>query len=102
MGRVNRDGVKRHVAITACASRTASKTLQFLLGHACVGLLSVSADLCLAGPANSLQSLGENGVAVVVSGVHPVSIHRGQVLDLEFDEGRGQLRRVTELVGESI
>jgi hypothetical protein len=78
------------------------KTLQLLLGHLCIGLLRISADLCLARPADSLQSLGQDGVAKVVGRVHPIGIHGGQVLDLEFDERRGNLRRVAKLVGESI
>ena len=80
--------------------------LQFLFGYTCIGLgvnlLIVATDLGLAGPANSLQSLGQNGVAVVVGRVHPVSVHGGQVLDLEFNEGRTKLSGVAELVGEGI
>jgi hypothetical protein len=88
----------------ACCSRLYNRrgNLQFLFGYTCIGLLIVATDLGLAGPANGLQSLGENGVAVVVRRVHPVSVHGGQVLDLEFDEGRGELSGVAELVGEGI
>jgi hypothetical protein len=93
---------ERHNALIIRASTEGIKTLQLLLRHLCIGLLSVSADLRLARPADSLQSLGQNGVAKVVGRVHPIGIHGGQVLDLEFDERRGNLGRVAELVGESI
>jgi hypothetical protein len=79
-----------------------ANNLQFLLGYTCIGLLLVTADLGLAGPANSLQSLGQNGVAVVIRRVHPVSVHGGQVLNLQLDERRRELSRVAELVRESI
>jgi hypothetical protein len=88
-----------------CAKHLA-RFLQLLFGHACLGLrlglLLVTSDLCLAGPTNSLQSLSQNGVAVVVGGVHPVGIHGRKVLDLELDEGRSEFGRVAELVGEGI
>jgi hypothetical protein len=88
-----------------CAKHLA-RSLQLFFGHACLGLrfglLFVTSDLCLAGPANSLQSLSQNGVAVVISGVHPVGIHGRKVLDLELDEGRSEFGGVAELVGEGI
>jgi hypothetical protein len=59
-------------------------------------------DLCLTRPADSLKSLGQDGVAKVVGRVHPIGIHGGEVLDLEFDERRSNLGRVAKLVGESI
>lgn len=81
---------------------TGRGNLQFLFGYACVGLLLIATHLGLAGPANGLQSLGQNRVAVMVRRVHPVRVHGGQVLDLKFDEGRGKLSGVAELVGEGI
>lgn len=65
-------------------------------------LLRITTNLLLAGPTNSLQSLGQDRVAVVVGGVHPVGIHGGEVLDLELDEGRGKFGGVAELVGEGV
>lgn len=53
-------------------------------------------------PAKRLESLGEDGVGVVVAGIHPVRIHSAQVLDLELEEGLGELLRVPELLGEVI
>jgi hypothetical protein len=84
-----------------------ARFLQLLLRHAClgflrIGLLLITSDLGLAGPTNSLQSLSQNGVAVVVSRVHPVGIHGRKVLDLELDEGRSEFGGVAELVGEGI
>jgi hypothetical protein len=82
---------ERRNALIIRALTEGIKTLQLLLRHLCIGLLSVSTDLCLACPADSLQSLGQNGVAKVVGGVHPIGIHGGQILDLEFNERRGNL-----------
>ena len=48
------------------------------------------ADLLLARPAHSLQPLSQDRVRVVVGRVHPISVHGGEVLDLEFDEGGGE------------
>jgi hypothetical protein len=83
-----------------------ARFLQLLFGHACLGLrlglLLVTSNLCLAGPANSLQPLGQNGVAVVVGGVHPVGIHGRKVLDLELNERRSEFGGVAELVREGI
>ena len=39
---------------------------------------------------------------VVVASVHPVRIHRAQVLDLELEEGLGELLGVAELLSEVI
>lgn len=75
-----------HKVITACMRSQGTNTLQFLLGHTCIGFLGISTDLLLARPANSLESLGQDGVAKVVCRVHPIGIHGGQVLNLEFDE----------------
>ena len=82
--------------------------LQLLLRHACLGLLIigllniVTSDLCLARPANSLQSLSQDWVAVVVGRVHPVGIHGRKVLDLELNERRSEFGGVAELVREGI
>ena len=38
----------------------------------------------------------------MVAGIHPVRIHSAQVLDLELEEGLGELLRVPELLGEVI
>lgn len=100
--RLDPDDAKRLDATTAFTFKQGTTTLQFLFGRTCVSLLNISANLRLAGPANSLQSLGQNRVAVVVSRVHPVSIHGGQVLNLELNKGGRKFGRVAELVGEGI
>lgn len=53
-------------------------------------------------PVKRLETLGEDGVRVVVARIHPVRIHGAQVLDLELKEGLGELLRVSELLGEVI
>lgn len=75
------------------------RALQLLLG---LNLFGITADLSLASPADGLQPFGQDGVAVVVSRVHPVSIHGGKVLDLELDERRSELVGVAELVGKGV
>lgn len=39
---------------------------------------------------------------VVVTGIHPVSVHGAQVLDLKLEKGRGKLFGIPELHGEGI
>ena len=41
-------------------------------------------------------------MAEVIARVHPVSIHRGQVLDLELNQTPGKLGGVAKVLGESV
>lgn len=53
-------------------------------------------------PAERLETLGEDRVRVVVASVHPVRVHGAQVLDLQLEQGLGELLGVTEFLGEFI
>ena len=54
------------------------------------------------GPSESPQPLWKDGVREVVAGVHPVGVHGAQVLNLQFNEGAGELGGVSEFDGEFI
>lgn len=53
-------------------------------------------------PAEGIKALRKVGVREVVAGVHPVGIHGAEVLDLELEEGAGELLGVSELLGEGV
>ena len=53
-------------------------------------------------PAQRLESLRQDRVRVVVAGVHPVGVHGAQVLDLQFEQRRGELLGVAQLHREGI
>lgn len=38
----------------------------------------------------------------MVASVHPIGVHGAEILDLEFDEGFGQIGRVAQIVGEFV
>lgn len=38
----------------------------------------------------------------MVAGIHPVGVHGAKVLDLELEQGAGELLRVAELLGEGV
>ena len=48
------------------------------------------------------KSLRQDGVREVVARVHPVSVHGAEVLDLQLDEGAGQVFGIAELYGEFV
>lgn len=64
-------------------------------------LLLAASDLTTL-PAKCGKTLGENGVGVVVASIDGVSVHGAQVLDLELQERRSELVRVTKVLGEFI
>lgn len=37
-------------------------------------------------PSKRSQTLRKNGVGIVVAGIHPISIHGAEILDLELEE----------------
>jgi hypothetical protein len=53
-------------------------------------------------PIKGLESLGQDGVREVVAGVHPVSIHGAQVLDLELDQRSGELLLVAQVASKLV
>lgn len=67
-----------------------------------LGELIGCAHLVLGGPSQGTQSLAQDWVAEIVARVHPVSIHGGQVLNLELDQTSCELSRVAEVLGESV
>ena len=48
------------------------------------------------------KSLWQDGVREVVARVHPVRVHGAEVLDLQLDEGAGQVFRIAEFHGEFV
>lgn len=53
-------------------------------------------------PAKRLETLGKDRVGVVVASVHPVRVHGAQVLDLQLEQGLGELLGIAEVLGEFI
>lgn len=53
-------------------------------------------------PAKSLEALRKVRVGEVVAGVHPVGVHGAEVLDLELEQGAGELLGVAELLGKGV
>ncbi len=58
-----------------------------------LAVLSLEASDLSTLPAKSSEALGEDRVRVVVAGVHPVSIHGAQVLNLQLEQRRSELVR---------
>lgn len=64
-------------------------------------LLLAAGDLTTL-PAKRSETLGEDGVRVVVASVNGIGVHSAQVLDLELQERGGELVGVTKFLGKFI
>lgn len=64
-------------------------------------LLLAAGDLATL-PAKRSETLGEDGVRVVVASIDGVSVHGAQILDLELQERRSKLVGVSKVLGEFI
>lgn len=53
-------------------------------------------------PSQSSKSFGKNRMRVMITGIHPISVHGTQILDLKFDQGFSKIRRVTKTLGEVV
>lgn len=64
-------------------------------------LLLAAGDLATL-PAKCSETLGEDGVRVVVASVNGIGVHSAQVLDLELQERGSELVGVTKFLGKFI
>lgn len=82
-------------------------TLQ-LVSSAChnglllVNLWNDALSRLISCPSESTESLAKDWVAEVVAGVHPVSIHGAQVLDLQLDQAASQFVREAKVLSKGI
>jgi hypothetical protein len=67
-----------------------------------VAILRLGAGDLATLPAKGSETLGQDWVRVVVAGVHPVSVHGAQVLDLKLEEGGSKLIGESETLGKFI
>lgn len=87
--------------------KTATPDLQFAAGglDGCIIRLFILilevGDLSTL-PSNRTETLSEDRMREMVAGVHPVSIHGTEVLDLQLDKRSSKLIRVSKTLGKSI
>lgn len=100
----NVTGTKEKVHVTLKSPVTQASNLQLAV-RGFDGLFTVlllaAGDLATL-PAKRGETLGEDGVGVVVASINRIGIHSAQVLDLELQERGSELVRVTKLMGKFI
>ena len=65
-------------------------------------ILRLFGQFLVAGPVHRAEAFSEDRVRMVERGVEPVSIHRGQILDLKLQEGSTELLAVAEINSERV